>query len=491
MTHLRDPRISRRTVVLSTVAVITVLALAFPALATERIDPAETFQHGPGLGAELELWACLPFVGILLSIALFPLIAPRFWHHHFPKASAFWALVFAVPFLIVYKGEALHEILHVYIIDYIPFIILLWALFTISGGIVVRGTIKGAPSQNVVLLAIGTALASWIGTTGASMVLIRPVLRANAWRKRKAHVVVFFIFLVSNIGGSLTPLGDPPLFLGFLHGVPFFWTFNLILPMLLVALPLLLIFLLVDTFYYRKEDPPDTQESQPIKIEGLHNLVFLGGVVGAVLVSGLWDIGTISILGIEQKIQFLLRDGIMILMGLLSLMTTRKEIHDANQFSWFPIKEVAILFAGIFMTIIPALAILKAGEHGQLAGMMHALSEPGHYYWITGGLSSFLDNAPTYLTFFNTILGNFYAGVPEPEAVAALIRENEKYLLAISTGAVFFGAMTYIGNAPNFMVKSIAEEAGVPMPSFFGYMIKYSLIILIPLFFVAALIFFR
>ena len=306
-----------------------------------------------------------------------------------------------------------------------------------------------------------------------------------------SHVVVFFIFLVSNIGGSLTPLGDPPLFLGFLHGVPFFWTFNLILPMLLVALPLLLIFLLVDTFYYRKEDPPDTQESQPIKIEGLHNLVFLGGVVGAVLVSGLWDIGTISILGIEQKIQFLLRDGIMILMGLLSLMTTRKEIHDANQFSWFPIKEVAILFAGIFMTIIPALAILKAGEHGQLAGMMHALSEPGHYYWITGGLSSFLDNAPTYLTFFNTILGNFYAGVPEPEAVAALIRENEKYLLAISTGAVFFGAMTYIGNAPNFMVKSIAEEAGVPMPSFFGYMIKYSLIILIPLFFVAALIFFR
>jgi Na+/H+ antiporter NhaD/arsenite permease-like protein len=470
---------------------VTILTIAFPAFATDTNHAEAPGHHGPGLGAELGLWTCLPFAGILLSIALFPLIAPRFWHRHFPKASAFWALVFAIPFIVAFRGEAIHEILHVYIIDYIPFIILLWALFTVSGGILVRGTLKGSPAVNVVLLAIGTLLASWIGTTGASMVMIRPVLRANAWRKSKVHVVVFFIFLVSNIGGSLTPLGDPPLFLGFLHGVPFFWTLNLILPMLLVVIPLLAIFFLVDSTFYRRETQPDNLKSEPLKIEGLHNFIFLGGIIGSVLMSGLWHIGTVNILGVVQKIQFLLRDAVMITMGLLSLWTTHKEIHEGNEFTWFPIKEVAILFAGIFMTIIPALAILKAGEQGALAGMMRALSVPTHYYWVTGGLSSFLDNAPTYLTFFNTILGKYYTGMSEVEAVSALIRDNETYLLAISTGAVFFGAITYIGNAPNFMVKSIAEEAGVPMPSFFGYMLKYSLIILVPIFFVVTLQFFR
>jgi Na+/H+ antiporter NhaD/arsenite permease-like protein len=491
---VRLPRnlfLSWKTIFLVTAVVVSILSLSIPTMASDPGQGSEGAHLGPGLGAELALWTCLPFAGILLSIALFPLIAPEFWHRHFPKASAFWALVFAVPFLVAYRGEALGEILHVYIIDYIPFIILLWALFTVAGGIHVRGTLKGAPALNVVLLAIGTALASWIGTTGASMVLIRPVLRANAWRKHKVHVVVFFIFLVSNIGGALTPLGDPPLFLGFLHGVPFFWTLNLILPMLVVVIPLLAIFFVIDSIYYRKEEQPEKLEREPVKIEGLHNVIFLGGVVGAVLMSGFWNIGTVHILGVEQKIQFLMRDGIMILMGFLSLRTTRAEVHRDNEFTWFPIKEVAILFAGIFMTIIPALAILKAGEHGALSGMMQALSVPAHYYWVTGSLSSFLDNAPTYLTFFNTILGKFYAGMPEPEAVAELIQGNKSYLLAISSGAVFFGAVTYIGNAPNFMVKSIAEEAGVRMPSFFGYMLKYSLIVLIPLFFVVTLVFFR
>ena len=469
------------------------VALAVGPVAASDTDThgGSTDDHGPGLGAELALWTCLPFVGILLSIALFPLVAPKFWHHHFPEASAFWALAFSIPFLIVYRGEALHEILHVYIIDYIPFIILLWALFTVSGGIYIRGTIKGSPAMNTVMLAIGTVLASWIGTTGASMVLIRPVLRANAWRRRKVHIIVFFIFLVSNIGGALTPLGDPPLFLGFLHGVPFFWTLNLFLPLLLVAIPLLAIFFVVDTLYSRREKKPESTKSEPLKIEGLHNLIFLAGIVGSVLLSGMWNIGTVHILGIEQKIQFLLRDVFMIAMGVLSLWSTRREIHQANDFSWFPIKEVAILFAGIFMTIIPALAILKAGSQGVLAGTMEALSAPVHYYWVTGSLSSFLDNAPTYLTFFNTILGKFHAGTAEAEAVAMLIKNNETYLLAISTGAVFFGAVTYIGNAPNFMVKSIAEEAGIPMPSFFGYMLKYSLIILIPLFFIISIVFFK
>ena len=491
MIHPERLRARRLAVLLLVLSAAFALA-AGPAAASDTETPGESADHhGPGLGAELALWTCLPFAGILLSIALFPLVAPKFWHHHFPKASAFWALVFAVPFLIAYRGEALHEILHVYIIDYIPFIILLWALFTVSGGIFVRGTIKGTPAINTVMLAIGTVLASWIGTTGASMVLIRPMLRANAWRRRKVHIVVFFIFLVSNIGGSLTPLGDPPLFLGFLHGVPFFWTLNLFLPMLVVALPLLAIFFFVDTLYNRREEKPESTEHEPLRIEGLHNLIFLVGIVGSVLMSGMWNIGTVHILGIEQKIQFLLRDAIMIAMGVLSLWTTRREIHQANEFTWFPIKEVAILFAGIFMTIIPALAILKAGSEGVLAGMTEALSAPVHYYWITGGLSSFLDNAPTYLTFFNTILGKFHAGTTEAEAVAMLIKNNETYLLAISTGAVFFGAVTYIGNAPNFMVKSIAEEAGIPMPSFFGYMLKYSLIILIPLFFIISIVFFK
>ncbi|MGD8413800.1 MAG: sodium:proton antiporter [Candidatus Latescibacterota bacterium] len=481
---------ARRRLVLFAMLLAAVM-VASPVAASDTNQHLDESHHGPGLGAELALWTCLPFAGILLSIALFPLIAPRFWHHHFPKASAFWAAVFAVPFLIAFRGEALHEILHVYIIDYIPFIILLWALFTVSGGILVRGTLRGSPLLNTLLLLIGTALASWIGTTGASMVLIRPVLRANAWRKRKVHVVVFFIFLVSNIGGALTPLGDPPLFLGFLHGVPFFWTLNLILPMLLVVVPILTIFFIIDTLYMRREERPEAVKGEPVKIEGLHNLIFLAGIVGAVLMSGFWSIGTVNILGVEQKIQFLMRDAIMITMGFLSLRTTSKATHEGNEFTWFPIKEVAILFAGIFMTIIPALAILKAGEQGQMAGMMRALSAPVHYYWITGGLSSFLDNAPTYLTFFNTILGKFYTGTGEAEAVGMLIRDNGTYLLAISTGAVFFGAITYIGNAPNFMVKSIAEEAGVPMPSFFGYMFKFSLVILVPLFFVVTTVFFR
>ena len=345
----------------------------------------------------------------------------------------------------------------------------------------------------MLLLVIGTVLASWVGTTGASMILIRPILRANSWRKNKTHIVIFFIFLVSNIGGSLTPLGDPPLFLGFLHNVPFFWTLQLLLPLITVAVPLLLIFFVVDTFFYRREESPaEVSEAKvPLKVEGLHNLWFLGGIIGAVLMSGMWNAGTVAFFGVELRIAFGLRDAIMIGLGLLSLKTTSDAIHKGNEFTWFPIKEVAYLFAGIFMTIVPALAILKAGDKGALSGLIAFTREPVHYFWITGGLSSFLDNAPTYLTFFNTALGSFFTGMPEPEAVKALIEEKEVYLLAISCGAVFMGAMTYIGNAPNFMVKSIAEEAGINMPSFFGYLIKWSLPILIPVFVLVTIVFFR
>lgn len=454
------------------------------------------------LGSLLPLWTVIPFAGILLSIALFPLFAPNFWHHHFPKISLAWALSFAVPFLFVFKGGALHEILHIYVIDYIPFIILLGGLFTVAGGIYVKGTLKGSPAVNCMLLIIGTVLASWIGTTGAAMVLIRPVLRSNVWRKHKVHTIVFFIFLVCNIGGALTPLGDPPLFLGFLHGVPFFWTMKAIPAMAFVSVILLAVYFAMDTFLYRKEDVSiiNAAEKEPLKIEGIHNFLFLGGIVGAVLFSGLVEMGEISIFGIHQSLQNLVKDAIIILMAALSLLTTGKDVRQDNQFSWEPIKEVAYLFAGIFMTIIPALAILKAGEHGALAMLVKAADKPSHYFWLSGALSSFLDNAPTYLSYFNSALGKFFPGQPEIAAVPQLCSAVQipgreavcysDYLLAISLGAVFMGANTYIGNAPNFMVKSIAEETGVAMPSFFGYMFKYSIPFLVVSFIIVTFVFF-
>ena len=463
-------------------------------------DEGEPADHGEGgeIGKLLPLWSVIPFAGILLSIALFPLIAPGFWHRHFPKVSAFWALAFAVPFIFVYGGEAVHSLLHVFIIDYIPFIILLWALFTVSGGIVVKGTLRGTPIVNTIFLLIGTFIASWIGTTGASMVLIRPVLRANAWRKKKVHIIIFFIFLVSNIGGSLTPLGDPPLFLGFLHGVPFFWTFSLLPHMSFAVGFLLWLFYLLDRYYFKREEKPaeekeerdEREEREKLSVEGLHNVLFLAGIVGAVLLSGFWKAGEVSILGVHTALQDLVRNALMILMGVLALLTTAPRLRKENEFTWFPIMEVAYLFAGIFATIVPALAILKAGSEGELAFLLEKVSEPVHYFWITGGLSSFLDNAPTYLTFFNSALGKFFAGMPELEAVGLLIDQQVIYLKAISVGAVFMGANTYIGNAPNFMVKSIAEESGIPMPSFFGFLFKYSIPILIPLFILVTIIFF-
>ncbi len=452
--------------------------------------------HGSGhdLGKVLPLWTVIPFVGILLSIALFPLVAPRFWHHHFGKVSAFWALLFAIPFLIAYKGDAASEVLHIYLIDYIPFIILLWSLFTVAGGILVRGKLVGTPGVNTVLLLIGTVMSSWIGTTGSAMVLIRPLLKANENRRNKTHIVVFFIFLVANIGGSLTPLGDPPLFLGFLHHVPFFWTFHLLPDLGVAALVLLGVFYLMDRYHYIRE-PIDVVEAAPsgpmnIQIMGKRNFFLLLGIIGGVLMSGFWKPGSVNIFGVHVAVQNMIRDAILICMGLISLKITAQEIRKENGFSWFPIQEVAYLFAGIFMTIIPALAILKAGEQGAFAFLIRTVQEPVHYFWVTGILSSFLDNAPTYLTFLNSALGQFYAGIPEPVAIGRLIAENNIYLKAISVGAVFMGANTYIGNAPNFMVKSIAEEAGIPMPSFFGYMMRYSIPILIPLFVLITWIFF-
>jgi len=457
---------------------------------------AEKAHHGSGhinLGEILPLWSCIPFAGMLLSIALFPLLAPNFWHHHFGKVSAFWALVLAGPFLYAHSDTALYEILHIVLADYVPFIILLWSLYTVSGGILLRGSLRGTPVVNTVILIIGTILASWMGTTGAAMLLIRPFLRANNYRKNRTFMVVFFIFLVANVGGSLTPLGDPPLFLGFLHGVTFFWTFKILPHMLVVSVTLLVGYFFLDTYHYRKEGvtaPEEEDVKVPLKLEGTYNFIFLAGVVGAVLMSGMVDWGEVSTFGVHRAVQDWARDGLLIVMGILSLMATPIKLREDNDFTWFPIIEVAYLFIGIFITMIPCLLILKAGSRGELAFLIEAVKEPVHYFWVTGFLSAFLDNAPTYLTFFNTALGSFYSGLTEAQAVPLLMTENAVYLKAISTGAVFFGACSYIGNAPNFMVRSISEEAGTPMPSFFGYILKYSIVFLIPTFVMVTLVFF-
>ncbi|HUU29709.1 MAG TPA: sodium:proton antiporter [archaeon] len=459
----------------------------------------EPHHEGPDLGSTLPLWSIIPFAGILLSIALFPLLAPGFWHHHFPKVSAFWALIFALPFLFVYGHAAWYEILHIYLIDYFPFIILLWGLFTVSGGLLVKGKMKGTPTVNTVFLLIGTIIASWVGTTGAAMLLIRPVIRSNKNRRHKVHIIVFFIFLIANIGGSLTPLGDPPLFLGFLHGVSFFWTLKLLPMMSFVSIILLALFFAFDTVLHNREKKLAAAEmvsargeevkKEPLRVLGLYNLIFLAGIVGSVLMSGMVKLGVINVGGVHIQGQNLLRDVLIVIMGLLSMYFTPHAIRKENEFSWFPIQEVAYLFAGIFMTIVPALAILRAGEAGALAFLIKMVREPVHYFWITGTLSSFLDNAPTYLTFFNSALGQLLPGIPEATAVPDLMTTHSVYLEAISCGAVFMGANTYIGNAPNFMVRSIAEESGIKMPSFFGFMI-YSVLILIPTFFLMTLIFF-
>ncbi len=445
------------------------------------------------LGAVLPIWSTIPFIGMLFSIALFPLFAPKFWHDHFGKISVFWAFVVIIPFLFVYKWLAVHEFLHIIFADYIPFIIILAALYTVSGGILIKGTPRGTPLVNTCILAIGAVLASWMGTTGASMLLIRPFLRANRHRTNRTFMVVFFIFLVANVGGSLTPLGDPPLFLGFLRGVPFFWTFKLLPQMLIVTAVLLVMYYYMDIYFYRKEPVKpvsDDEVKEPFRIQGSHNFLFLAGIIGAVLMSGVLKLGEISIMGVHRAVQDVLRDAVLVFMAVLSILTTRKEIREDNEFTWFPMKEVAILFVGIFLTMVPCLKILQAGTKGELAFLVESVQEPIHYFWVTGSLSAFLDNAPTYLTFLSTLLGKFYPGVEGQEAVSLLIKENVIYLKAISASAVFFGASTYIGNAPNFMVRSIAEETGTEMPSFLGYLFKYALPILFPVFILITLLFY-
>lgn len=438
------------------------------------------------------LWG-VPFAGLLLSIALVPLFAPAFWHHHFGKIAAAWALAFLLPFAAVFgAGAAGVNLVHALLAEYLPFVILLAALFTVAGGIHIRGNLHGGPGLNTAILAIGAVLASFMGTTGASMLLIRPLVRANDHRKHVAHIVVFFIFIVSNAGGSLTPLGDPPLFLGFLKGVDFFWTVGHIhQETLFLVGSLLAIFYAIDRWFHGRPGeaarPDPTPDTRSIGFDGQVNFWLLGAVIALVLLSGFWKSPVVwSIAGTPVGLPGLVRDvGLLAVVG-ASLWLTPRQVHADNQFGWAPMQEVAKLFAGIFLTIIPVIAMLKAGTQGPFGAIVGAVTrpdgtpDPAMYFWATGLLSAFLDNAPTYLVFFNTAGGD----------PAVLMTTLAPTLAAISAGAVFMGAGTYIGNAPNLMVKAIAEERGVKMPSFFGYML-WSCGILLPLLVAMTFLWFR
>lgn len=618
--------------------VVTLMAIVFAGgadaatgLLATASETAESHVHGVD-GSLFGLWTVIPFMGILLSIALFPIFLPKFWHHHYGKIAGVWGIIGAC--MMIFMGEAngggfhrtLQSAFHTYVLEYIPFIVLLLGLFTIAGGIYVKGDMKGTPLMNTIFLAVGAAIASWVGTTGASMLMIHPVLRANKKRKRKVHIIVFFIFLVSNIGGALTPMGDPPLFLGFLKGVPFAWTFHLFFPMVILMVALLLIFFAIDTFIYRREKPQfeeiPVEKRQSVGLQGKLNFVWLAGLVAVVIAYGstqktifFYESGAVqqeqravetlehlkervetdSVADVyddavefetawawavdgdfEEAVDFLdpLKEGeryspaasretlaaiddpkvpkvrkevlvsyapvtealesgdkdaeealltvldqriaavdettreqairsvhfghighlpfsnifreiVILLMAICSLLTTKKFIREANSFNWEPILEVAKLFAGIFICMVPALAILQAGSDGSLGFLIDNVTSPARYFWVTGLLSSFLDNAPTYLVFFETAKSS---GMTE-DLVAGAVPISQVYLLAISCGAVFMGANSYIGNAPNFMVKAIAEQNDVKMPGFLGYLL-WSFGILVPLFALLTLIFF-
>ena len=475
---------------------MSVLILAVLAL----LVPNAAFASGEALGDQLPLWSMIPFAGMLLSIAIFPIVKPHWWEKNMLWVALFWSFVFLVPFVFAYgMDETIYQLIHTVVLDYVPFLLLLFALYAVAGGIVLKGSLVGTPKLNTVILAIGTVLASVIGTTGAAMVLIRPLIRANEFRKRKMHTIIFFIFLVCNIGGALTPVGDPPLFMGFLRGIPFFWTTIHLMPLyLFTSVVLLVIYYIVESKKY-KQDLADgcTQpehSGEKLHIEGLHNLLFIALILFAVVLSGTlaqspaFQTADGAVKGLHLYSYHghdlvatwpnIIKDVLLLVAAFLSMKTTKKEIREFNNFNWGAIEEVAKLFIGIFITMIPALAIL--GARGASLG----LHSEWQFFWSTGMLSGFLDNTPTYLVFLTTA-----AAMGAAEGLVTTIGVVEvPILIAVSAGAVFMGALSYIGNAPNFMVRSIAEESNIKMPSFFGYM-KWSFGILVPLFLLDTLIF--
>ncbi len=440
-----------------------------------------------GLGLELPLFTTVPFATLLLAIALLPLSVPHWWESNRNKGivAAVCAVPVAVYLVTGFGAEGVHELLHT-MRDYFSFLCLLGSLFVITSGIYVQGSLSGTPLMNTTILAIGAVLASLFGTTGASVLLIRPLLRANASRRNKVHVVIFFIFVVSNCGGLLTPLGDPPLFLGFLNGVPFGWTLQLWKEWLMVNGLLLVIFNVWDQVVLDREEKARpgarlerVMEQEPLRILGAHNFAFLLAIVAIIFASG-------SGFGNQGRPwPFGWQEGLMLAVALAAYFSTPSRNREQNRFTFGPIVEVAVLFAGIFVAMAPALLILNA------RGKELGLTEPWQFFWASGSLSTFLDNAPTYLTFAATAAG--LKGVAAEgrylEEFLRLGPEAAALLAAVSVGSVFMGANSYIGNGPNFMVKAIAEENGVEMPSFFGYM-AYSVGILIPIFVVVTFVFF-
>lgn len=436
---------------------------------------------------EIPFWILLPFVAMLLCIAIAPLVAEEKWEKNLNKFAVSMVLGSVVAIWMVANNNAenefTHKLVHQMVFDYIPFILLLTALFVVTGGIHVKGDIQATPKVNTLILAIGFVLASLMGTTGAAMLLIRPLLATNSQRKYTTHTVLFFIALVANTGGLLTPLGDPPLFLLYLRGAEFTWFLSLLPIWAFVGISLLAIYYLLDTYYYTKHEAlehlmHDAREQEPIRIDGNINFLWLAGVVASVMFI---NSGYIPAMGEEHAPIYikLLREIILVAIIFLSLYTTKKQVRQDNHYSWAPIIEVAVLFVGIFATMTPALIYLNANAADL------GLTKPWQFYYSAGTLSSFLDNAPTAVAFHSVA-----TGLPMAEGVPMVAGVQEVLLKAIATASVFFGAMTYIGNGPNFMVKAIAEESGLRMPSFFGYMFKFSLVVLLPLYIIVQLIFF-
>lgn len=426
---------------------------------------------------EISLLSIIPFILMLGSIAVFPLFWNHFWEDNRNKLKI--AIILSIPTIIyLFYNHLELELAHTLLFDYVPFIILLGALFTITGGIFLSGDIEAKPQINTLFIGVGGVLASVMGTTGAAMLLIRPLIQTNKERKFKVHTILFFIAVAANCGGLLTPLGDPPLFMMYLRGAPFTWFLNLYPIWFFTNGILLILYFIIDSYYHKRESPEslyiDKEVIRPLKIEGKLNFIWLLGVVAAV---AFLNRSYFSFIDNSDYFKFI-REIAILLMAYLSLLFTPKLTRQSNSFTWGPIKEVAYLFLGIFITMVPCLLYLEI--NAQTLGV----TEPQHFYYATGLLSSFLDNTPTAVTFHSLAFG---LGEAAPVLVAGI---PEEILKVISVSAVFFGSMTYIGNGPNFMVKAVAEENNIDMPSFFGYMIKFSLIILLPIFILVHLIFF-
>ena len=441
------------------------------------------------IGASSPLLA-LPFVGLLVTIALLPTLAPGLWHRHYGKCVALWSIAFIVPDgMIGGIRAAVHGVAETMLLQYLPFGLLLGAFYVIAGGLRVTGTPHGAPAVNTAMLAIGTVLASFIGTTGAAMIMVRPVLRANRHRRRVAHIVVFLILLAANVGGALTPLGNPPVFLGYIRGVPFLWpATHLWAPTLLVVAGLLVSFYALDRYIYHRAgrvDPHPLPESEKLGIEGGVNIPLLMLAIFAVMLRAVWRTdAAIDLLGLRWDAVSILSDALLIAAALLSLALSPRRTRARNEFTWEPILEVATLFAGIFVTIVPVVDIIAAGPAGGAAPLFAHLLVGGVpdnrlFFWSTGLLSAILDNAPTYLVFFGFAGGD----------AARLAGELPRTLGAISSAASFFGALTYIGNAPNLLIKGIAESQGIAMPGFLGY-VGWAMLCLLPWLLLVQLLFF-